>query len=256
MQNAQAAHQAASQAMQQTLQAQNDSMQQAQLAVGMRDSVHAMRQSLMEMVQQQLPPATPAEAGAIQADMMAQQQGLAAGGQDNTAQPGPDGSVAPDQAQAGQPAASPDAGTPPASATPGDGNGAGTSPSAGAGAKPVADGATPQSQQGTPGEPAKTASSHDRLIGAILGGTVGGAGALVESKMSNDPLRAKVDKLDAVDKAGGGFGNALNLAQARARLALGELSERHPVGAVAMGAGLGALRGATAAPGIRSSFGG
>lgn len=243
MSNAQAAHESATFAMQQSLQAQQQSIQQAQLAVGMRDSVHAMRQGLMQMVQQQLPPATPAEAGAMQADQAAAQQG-GMNPQDNTQQPQPE------QSQAGQPAAAPDAGTPMQSATPGDGSGAGNSPSAGAGAEPLMAGATPQAQAGQQAEQPKTAS--DRLIGAIMGGIAGAGGGYVGSKASNDPLREKVRKLEEVEKSDkSSFLTGLNLAQAKARLAVGELGEKHPMLSTAVGAGMGASTGAAVAPQLR-----
>jgi len=253
MQNSQAAHAAATQAMQQTLASQKQELQQAQLAVGMRDAVHGMRQGLLELVQQQLPPATPAEAGAIQADMMAQQQGLAggdpamAGGQDNSQQPVAEG------AAAGQPAAAPDPGTPPTSPSPGAA-GPDNSPTAGAGAAPTMQNAQPQGQAGMAQGQPKTAA--DRLIGAIMGGALGAGGSLLESKMSNDPLRQKVKDLQAKEDAGGGFFNAANLAQAKARLALGELAEKHPGGAAMMGGALGAMTGAGAAPSVRDLLGG
>ena len=241
--NAQAAHESATFAMQQSLQAQQQSIQQAQLAVGMRDSVHAMRQGLMQMVQQQLPPATPAEAGAMQADQAAAQQG-GMNPQDNTQQPQPE------QSQAGQPAAAPDAGTPMQSATPGDGSGAGNSPSAGAGAEPLMAGATPQAQAGQQAEQPKTAS--DKLIGAIMGGALGGGVGYASSRMSNDPLREKVHKLEERESSGkGSFLTGLNLAQAKARLALGEFDERHPGATTLLGIGSGALAGASHAPTIR-----
>lgn len=258
-QNAAAAHQAATQAMQQSLQAQNESIQQAQLAVGMRDSVHAMRHSLLELVQQQLPPATPAETAAIQADQQAAQMGMMGGGMDNTQQaPGAEGEV-PGANQAGQPGTQPDAGTPPQSATPGTGNGPGTSPSAGQGASPTMEGAQPQGEQGMQQQPPKTAaatpSSHDAFLGAIMGGLVGGGGSAIESQMSNDKLRSKVKKLEEADKAGGGFVNALNLAQSKYRLALGEFSEKHPIASTAIGTGVGAAVGSQLLPALRDQTG-
>lgn len=264
VQNSQAAHTAATQAMQQSLQAQKDSIQQAQMAVQMRDSVHAMRQQMLQMVQQELPPATPAEANAMQVDQMAAQMGMDQGGmpQDNTQQaPGAEGEV-PDPNQAGQPAAQPDAGTPPAAATPGDGSGAGTSPSAGAGAQPTMQNAQPQAEQGQAQEPQKVgAASHDALIGAIMGGSAGAGLGMMAAHGSKDPLRDKVQKLQEREQSGqGGFFNALNLAQAKARLAVGEVEEKHPhammaaltLGGAAMGAGMSPL----ARKGIRPSEGG
>lgn len=248
MQNAQAAHQAATQAMQQSLQAQSESIQQAQLAVGMRDAVHSMRQGLMQMVQQQLPPATTAEASGMQADQLA----ASMGGQDNSQQPPMDPN------QAGQPAAAPDAGTPPMSATPADASGAGTSPTPGAGAEPTMQDAVPQGQQGMMPEPMKAASaSRDKLIGAIMGGAVGGLGSYTESRMSNDPLRKKIQELESRDKDEGlGFAGAMNLAQAKARLAVGEFAEKHPAAFTAMGVASGASTGASLSPTVRHMFGG
>jgi len=89
-----------------------------------------------------------------------------------------------------------------------------------------------------------------------MGGAAGGLGTLAESQMSNDPLRAKVQRLQEHDDQGGGFLSAMNLAQAKARLAAGEFSEKHPVAGAAIGTALGAVGGAGAAPHVRSLLGG
>jgi hypothetical protein len=103
----------------------------------------------------------------------------------------------------------------------------------------------------TPVEKKEASPAHDALVGALLGGSAGAIGTAIESKMSNDPLRQKVKALEAKERAGGGFLNAMNLAQAKTRLAFGEFGERHPVAATAIGAGMGALTGAGAAPHAR-----
>jgi hypothetical protein len=265
LQNAQAAHSAATQAMQQALSAQKETIQQQTLSVGMRDAVHAMRQSLMQQVQQQLPPATTAEANAMAIDQANAQQQAAAGqsteqpadmnaqaasgGQDNSKQPGAAGEEQPKNTS-GQPNAQGEEQAP-GSPAPG-GAGPEDSPSRGEGKKPLMEGAEPQgeSSQSSQQPPisVKVGSSHDQFIGAIMGGgagaLAGGLGGLAESRMSNDPLRSKVKKLEETERQGGGFGNALELAQAKMRLALGELGEKHPMGTTAMSAGLGAVAGA------------
>ena len=247
MQNAQAAHQAATQAMQQSLASQQQEMQQAQLAVGMRDAVHSMRQGLMQMVQQQLPPATPSEASVA-----------ATSGMDNT--PIIPGSEAMAANQAGMPQAQADAGTPMQSATPGDGSGPGANPNMGQGAEPVMQGAQPQGEQGMAQQPQKVASSHDKLIGAIVGGLAGGglsaAGSGSLASRSNEALRSKIKQMKDVDSSGGGFINAMNLAQAKARLAVGEFEEKHPFASTAIGTALGASAGAKMSPHIRMIAGG
>lgn len=249
MQQVNAANSAAAGAMSQSLASSNEVLQQQQLAVQMRDAMQGLKQQLMGIVQTQLPPSTTQEAGVsaqsdqAQADNAAQEQAMQAG-QD------PSGN------QAGTPAASGDAGTPPGSATPGA-NGPGQSPTAsdgGSGSAAPA-GATTQSTTTPPDaggteEPAKQAS--DRFVGALMGGALGAGGNAIQSQMSNDPLRDKVKKLESAESAGqGGFGSALDLAQARMRLAMGEFGEKHPVAYSALGGAMGAAAGAQAGPHVR-----
>jgi bacterioferritin len=246
--NALFAHQLATQATQQSLQSQQQELQQTQLAVSMRDAAQAMKQSLLQMANQQLPPATLSEAGASTL------QDMSAPGQDNSQQPAQEGM------EMGQPEAAPNAGTPPQSAVPG-GPGAGANPTPGAGAQPTMQGATPQGEVGIQGQQAKVGSvfksiPKDRALGAALGALVGGGGTYLESRMSNDPLREKVQKLEELERQGAGFANSLNLAQAKARLAIGEFTANNPRAATAIGAAKGALLGATAAPTIHRAFGG
>jgi hypothetical protein len=87
------------------------------------------------------------------------------------------------------------------------------------------------------------------LGGAALGAGVGAAYA----KSSNEPLKKKVNELSGVENRS--FGQALDLAQSKARLALGEAAQEHPV-ATTIGSALhGAALGATSGPEITQSFG-
>lgn len=247
MQQANAANAAAASAMQQSLASSNELLQQQQLTTNMRDAIQALKSGLMNVVNTQLPPSTTMEAGVSAqadqavADQQAQEQAMM-GGQD------PSGN------QAGTPAASGDAGTPPGSSTPGK-DGPGPSPTASdPSSSPAAEKKTESTQsapeaEGTD-EPAKQAS--DRFIGALMGGALGAGVGALESRQSNDPLRSKVQKLESAERSGeGGFGHAMNLAQAKMRLALGELQEKHPVASTVASAGLGAMAGANAAPHVR-----
>lgn len=253
MQQATAANTAAAAAMQKTLAAQQEQLQQQQLAVGMRDAVQGIKTQVLNMVQTELPPATTMEAGMsaaadqAHADAQAQQEAEAAMAQQAGGQPA--------ENQAGQPAASGDAGTPPGAPSPG-GQGPDSSPNNAQTTNQPADGAKTTTQSGqseeTPKAQSEEKSASDRFIGALLGGALGAGSTAIESQMSNDPLRSKVHKLEAAEQAGeGGFGNALNLAQAKMRLALGELTEKHPIGATLAGGALGAMSGVQAAPHVR-----
>ena len=250
MQQVNAANASAASAMQKSLSSSNELLQQQQIAVNMRDAMQQLKSQLMGIVQSQLPPSTTMEAGvsaqqeqaaadAEAMDMAAQQ---AMGGQD------PGGN------QAGAPAASPDAGTPPGSATPGK-DGPGASPTASdPSSSPAAEKKTSESSTASEkSEPAKEAS--DRFVGALMGGALGAGVTALENRGregANNELRGKVKKLEAAEQAGsGGFGNAMNIAQSKMRLAAGELAQKHPHAATALGAGLGAMAGSNAAPMIR-----
>lgn len=81
---------------------------------------------------------------------------------------------------------------------------------------------------------------------AAIGAGVGALGAYGMSQMSNDPLRKRVDELEA--KPDRGAGDTMNLAQARGRLTVGEHESKHPFATAAIGALGGAALGATAGP--------
>lgn len=260
MQQAQQANAAAQGAMQKTLASQNELIQQQQLAVSMRDAVHNMRTQLMGLVQTELPPATTMEAGvsgaAAQqaADLDAQAMAAAqdpnnpqaaqdpnaamAGGDPNAAAAAQGGQQAPAQA-APQEQAAP--APPPPQGGAGGGEAGGDAP------KDASKGEGGKSVSLKVGH-VKQAKLSDRAIGALAGGAIGAGSSLVEGQLGNDNLRLKVKKLEAEDRAEGGFGNAMNLAQARLRLTLGEMSERHPLPAAAIAGVSGAMTGAATAP--------
>jgi hypothetical protein len=66
--------------------------------------------------------------------------------------------------------------------------------------------------------------------------------------MSNDPLRQKIEALEANPDRGAK--DTMNLAQLRGRLTIGEFTEKHPLVTAGMGALGGARFGATMGPGI------
>lgn len=252
MQQSTAANAAAASAMQKALASQQELLQQQQLAIQMRDAMQAMKTQVLGLVQQQLPPATTMEAGmSAQADQahadqqaLQEQQAMAMGQDPNAA------------AQGG--------GAPPAGGDPSGGAAPAAAPAQAAPAGPPGQQIPPEqkkpsssSSDASGGSEKKESdssekSASDRFVGALVGGALGAGSTAIESQMSNDPLRAKVKKLQAAEQAGeGGFGNAMNLAQARMRLALGELAENHPVGASIAGGLAGAATGAGAAPHAR-----
>jgi hypothetical protein len=87
---------------------------------------------------------------------------------------------------------------------------------------------------------------------AAAGGALGAALPFVESHMGHDKLRGKVKELE--ESGEGGFGHALNLAQNKIRLSLGELSEKHPGAMSVAGGVMGAAAGATMGPHIMEGF--
>jgi hypothetical protein len=83
---------------------------------------------------------------------------------------------------------------------------------------------------------------------AAIGAAMGAASGLAESKMSNEPLRQKIEALEG--QPDHSASDAANLAQLRARLTLGEHAAKHPLSTVATGALSGGMLGATMGPGI------
>jgi hypothetical protein len=249
MANAQAAQGAAASAMQRSLASSNELIQQQDLSAKMRDAAQGLKAQIQQLALQALPPATTFEAGSAIAPP------LAAPGQDPMAQtqvdpnaPQPDPNADPNAAAGAPPADPAQAAAPPADPAAGGAAPAGGQPAAPAAPPPAATGQSAPAPQAA--DQAKTA--HDRFVGALMGGAAGAAGGYAESQMSNDGLRGKVQQLEARESSGeGGFGNALNLAQARMRLAAGDLAEKHPAGASLMGGAMGAVAGFNVAPDVR-----
>lgn len=85
-------------------------------------------------------------------------------------------------------------------------------------------------------------------VGAGLGAALGAGEALT----SNDPLRQKVQGLEA--KGDRGLADTMDLAQSRARLTVGEFAEKHPAAMMGAGAVAGGLAGAFEGPGLVGSL--
>jgi hypothetical protein len=83
---------------------------------------------------------------------------------------------------------------------------------------------------------------------ALAGAVIGGGAEAGYAHKSSDPLRQKVDRLSKEPERG--FGKAMDLAQAKARLALSDAVDKHPKAALLSGMALGGLEGAVSGPGI------
>ncbi len=239
LQNVMQSQEATSQAIAQSLQDKQEVLRQKQLAAAMRMGALQMKDSVM---------------GALAADPTEQ---LA--GQLTSPPPGSGGPVggAPAQAlgqggdQQGPAAAAPDA---PAA-------GGAVASEGVAEDKPKADDAKSdkadsKSEKGTKVEISTKEGSvmeeaGRRLPYALAGAVGGGAAGHFFATGSNDSLRGKIQSLEAEEASGqGGFGTALNLAQAKARLALSEGAAKFPGATAGVGAVLGALSAGSAGPRI------
>jgi hypothetical protein len=87
---------------------------------------------------------------------------------------------------------------------------------------------------------------------AAAGAAMGGGLGYLESRADYDPLRQKVQELEATPDRG--YRDALNLAQSRARLTMGEFANEHPGVSAGMGALGGALLGASNGPQVVGSL--
>ena len=237
------------QATQQALAAQDQVLQQQRAAASSRMAYQQLRGGLLEMASKDPPGVSGADA-AQQAFQAAQA-----------------GSAPPDAGPAGQ---APSPGTPPGSPAPmGDQP---VSQPAGEAAGPDKGSAQPASQTGQTDSPlgqpgqAKTGSLGDwaeparnlakkkgkellaRAPHAAVGGALGAGAALAESKMSNEPLRKEVGKLEAMPDHT--HSQAMQLAQAKGRLSIGEWAEKHPKSAVGAGALGGAMLGGKSGPAV------
>jgi hypothetical protein len=83
---------------------------------------------------------------------------------------------------------------------------------------------------------------------AAIGAAMGAMGGLAETRMSGEPVRQKIDALEAIPERGAG--DTANLAQLRVRQTLDEHAKAHPLATIATGALGGGILGATQGPGI------
>lgn len=212
---AQAAHQAATTATQQALQAMDESLKHQQLAAQMRMEFQGMRGKVMDVVSQD-----PAAGVGAQ---------LSGAGLDTT--PQSIGAPPPAEGPAGT---APSAGVPADAVPATDGSQAGAAPTA----SPTEGEQQPAAVQGIK---ESAASLRERLPymlgGGIIGAGLGAGGTALEARRGHDDLRTKVQQLQS---SPGGFGQAIDLAKAKAQLALGEISENHPRAATLAGGLIGA----------------
>lgn len=90
------------------------------------------------------------------------------------------------------------------------------------------------------------------LPGALGGGAIGAGIGAAYAHTNRDKLRGKVEELGNVKERS--FSQALDLAQSKARLALGEASEEHPMATTISSGAYGAITGALGGPRIAEKF--
>lgn len=218
-----------SDATQKAVSAQDDVLREQQASAAMRMAYQQLRGELLNVASRE-PPNT---------QMLQEQAALTSGPATPMAGPAGDASTP---------------GTAPGSPAP-QGQETASAPAAGADpamqqAKPTSEAGQkePGSGDGTP----KTSSVLDgvtsRIPHALAGAALGGAAETAYAHKSSDPLRAKVDRLGAQPERS--FGQAMDLAQAKARLALADAVSEHPKAALLSGMALGGLEGAMSGPGI------
>jgi bacterioferritin (cytochrome b1) len=233
--------------------AQDDVLREQQASAAMRMAYQQLRGQLLNVASQE-PPST---------EMLAEQAAMTSppGAQDPTAQPGVDPAAA--GGAPGSPA--PDGGAAPGGAPPGGAPAAAPAPAAPAAPAPAAAKDPTMAKAKPPAEAAPKTASLARDLGeraldevkkrgpgALAGAAIAGGAETAYAHKSTDPLRKKVDRLSEEPK--GGFGHAMNLAQAKARLAVADAVDKHPKAALLSGMAAGGLEGAIAGPGIVSKF--
>lgn len=219
----------ATQAQQGQLSATDEALRNAQLAAQMRMAYQQLRSQMMDVASQD-----PAAGLADQLKgMTGMQDPMASMGAPPTAGP-----PSPEMGPAGQAPGAPAA---PGAAPPEGETGANNA---------NADGKEPLMQSAAPTGKNDIKQANARLMGAAIGAGIGGLGTAVESQLGTEDLRKRVHTLEG--REGGGFVNALNIAQAKARLALSEAAEQHPVSATLAGSLIGAGIGAGAGPAVHS----
>lgn len=250
MQNVQQAHDMAMGATQQAMEAQGEVLRQKQLAAAMRMGVLQVKDQVMSALAQD---PTEALASQLTSPPPGSMPGGAPGVQQDPGQQGmqnastqaaanPDPSQQPQQGGGGPGSPGQEAGAQgqPNSAGAGESGEAVSDANSGKSSGP----GSSSSAKGTTRVEIKQAFSIPHALGgAVIGAGVGGA----YSQMSNDPLRDKVKHLSASE--GRSFSQAMDLAQAKARLAMGEAATEHPMGTALMGALQGGIIGGTQGPG-------
>jgi len=281
MQNVQQAHEMAMGATQQAMESQQEVLRQKQLAAAMKMGITQVKDQVMsalasdptDQLAQQLTSPPPGSGGVVGG---ASGQDPNAAAMQNPAQQAAGNPADPNAAAggAGAPGQSPGAGTAPNSAGTGE---EGEAASDAKSEKSDSEKSEKKDPQATTKVEVKSAGvlrpwpnespRHLRLreaytsklafplsIPHALGGAALGAGVgAAYAKSSNEPLRKKVDTLSGVQNRS--FGQSLDLAQAKARLALGEAAEEHPVATTVGSALHGAALGATSGPEITQSLG-
>jgi hypothetical protein len=215
----------ATQAQQSQMNATDEAMKSTQLAAQMRMAYQQLRSQMMDVVSQD-----PAQGIADQ--LKGQMPGVPGMGGEalSTGAPPTSGPPSPMAGPAGM---APGAQAAPGAAPPEGESGANNAN--GTGKAPSMENAEPA---GTKQAMSSTA------MGALGGAAVGGLKTMIDAKTGTEGLKQQVGKLEAQE---GGFAHALNTAQAKVRLALNEVAEKHPVPATItgslMGAGIGAMAG-------------
>lgn len=226
-QSAMDAQQLATQAQQGQLSATDEAMRSTQLAAQMRMAYQQLRSQMMDVASQD-----PAAGLADQLKGMGVQDPMASMGAPPTA-----GAPSPEMGPAGQAAGA----QPTPDAAPPEGETGANNQNASGKAPPM---------QGAAPAGAKQASA--RLMGAAVGAGLGGLGTALEARAGTKDLKKNVQELEGQQ---GGFVHALNLAQSKARLAMSEAAEQHPVAATLAGSLVGAGVGAGAGPAAKSLLG-
>jgi hypothetical protein len=288
MTNAQSAQAAATQAMQQTLAANSELINQQQLSSNMRNAYQQLQQQIQQVAQTAPPPATTMEAGAVQTPP-AMAGGAPGGPPGAPEQAGQEPGPGPEATGAGQPGgeATPTAG-PAGGPTPG-GQGAESGAQGSAAPQPTADRMGPQSDQ-TPPQPeaaqvSKQASDLEKylmvdgekyasfladaqfgargimkehapeLIGAGVGAV--GVGLLPFGLKGGEEQLAALRQHVADNEARKdelGWRDELKHITDKTQLGMGEFVQKHPIASHAVGALTGASVGAGVGTAINSEI--
>lgn len=262
MQSTQSAQSTATQALSQALTSSDEALKNKTLAASMRQAYQTLRGQMMDIASQD--PAAQigtelAGSAAAAAQVPGQTPGQVPGQAGGQAGGQPGGATGESAPTSGAPTGD----TGPAGQAPGAQSAPGAAPPEGeTGAQNPANSSGPQGADRSGAQPSthvsvKTSGVMDsapvregmkRLPYAIAGGALGaGAGALEARPGGAEKLRGKVQELEGRP---GSFGNAMQQAAAKFRLALAEAGEEHPGAATLAGGLAGAALGAGAGPAL------